>query len=373
MPENIVFNTESNLTGEKISIEWRDLVGKRIPGIAWKQVHIVSNFNGKVVLVYLEKLGLYHLPGGHVEPGEDVEMTLRRELAEETSGIVIEWEPIGYQIRTDSRGNVDNQLRVYAKVSNIQPQTIDIDGSLVPTKLVDIDDMNKELGWENPIGQRIHLLVKNKYIISETSTADLKNEVSNLLSKVKPLLDKHGDVNFIGSYEWGTMYDRDVDIELWLNPDEIKLAQRNIVNDLINLDNVYEIKTRDLISFNTDSKNGRNLKCILIMLKMFNEDGHLWNFDICLFDKTDENNNALPFGQEVLKKIQGMSDQQKRAVIDIKKATTTAGLYLKGRSSVDIYLRVVEDGVLTPDEYMSYARRLADESAPVPPKKRKKV
>jgi len=371
MPANIILKTKSNLTGEKITIEWRDLVGKRIPDIAWKQVHIIGNFNGKVVLVYLEKIGLYHLPGGHVEAGEDVEATLRRELAEETGGIVIEWEPIGYQIRTDSGGNVDNQLRVYAKVSHIQKETIDIDGSLVPTKLVDIQEMTKELGWENPIGERIYSLVAEKFVAKEVSQENLKAEANEVLGYVRPILEKYGRTSFVGGYMWGTMYDRDIDTEVWLAPDELKRAQKGIVNELLNLENVYEIKTRDLISFNVDSPNGRNLKCILVMLKVFNNEGRLWNFDICLFDETDENNNALPFNKEILKKIEEMSEQQKKAVVDIKKAVTAAGLYLKGGSSVDIYLRVVEDGILTPDEYMPYAQKLADKSMRVAPKKRK--
>ena len=73
---NIILKTQSNYDGEEITIEWRDLVGKRIPDVIWRQVHIVCNFNGKVVLVYLDKLGMYHLPGGHVEVGEDVEEKL---------------------------------------------------------------------------------------------------------------------------------------------------------------------------------------------------------------------------------------------------------------------------------------------------------
>ncbi len=372
MSTNIVYKTESNFDGEEITIEWRDLIGKRIPDLKWRQVHIICNYNGKVVLVYLEKLGLHHLPGGHVEAGEDVETTLRRELTEETGGVVIEWEPIGYQIRTDSKGEVVNQLRVYAKVTNIQTETIDIDGSLVPAKFVDIDDMLESLGWNNPIGERIYSLVAKKFAASETSQEDLKNEADEVLEQVRPLLEKYGRTSFVGGYKWGTMYDRDIDTEVWLAPSELKNAQKGIMHDLLDLENVYEIKTRDLISFNTDSQNGRNLKCILVMLKMFNKEGRLWNFDICLFDETDENNNALPFSQEILKKIEQMSDSQKKAVVDIKKAVTDAGLYLKGGSSVDIYLRVVEDGVLTVEEYMPYAQKLADERAPVAPKKRKK-
>jgi 8-oxo-dGTP pyrophosphatase MutT (NUDIX family) len=369
---NIILKTQSNYDGEEITIEWRDLVGKRIPDVAWRQVHIICNFNGKVVLVYLDKLGMHHLPGGHVEEGEDVEATLRRELSEETGGIVIEWEPLGYQIRTDSNGDSVNQLRVYAKVTGIQEQTIDIDGSLVPAKFVDIDEMLDALGWRNPIGERIYSLVKKKFAVAETDQEKIKAEADEVLTLVKPILEKYGRTSFVGGYKWGTMYDRDIDTEVWLAPSELKSAQRGITSELLALDNVYEIKTRDLISFNTDTKNGRNLKCILVMLKIFNKEGKLWNFDICLFDETDENNNALPFSKDVLKKIEDMSDKQKQAVVDIKKVVTAAGLYLKGGSSVDIYLRVVEDGIITPEEYMPYAQKLADGRSAVAPKKRGK-
>lgn len=372
MSTNIILKTQSNFDGEEITIEWRDLVGKRIPDLKWRQVHIICNFNGKVVLVYLEKLGMHHLPGGHVEAGEDIETTLRRELAEETSGVVVEWEPIGYQIRTDSKGETVNQLRVYAKVTNIQTETIDIDGSLVPAKFVDVKDMLNELGWNNPIGERIYELVAKKFIGVEVSQESLKAEADELLEQVRPMLEKYGRTSFVGGYQWGTMYDRDIDTEVWMAPGDLKAAQRGLMSDLLELNNVYELKTRDLISFNMDTKNGRNLKCILVMLKMFNKEGKLWNFDICLFDETDENNNALPFSQDVLKKIEQMSDEQRKAVVDIKKVVTAAGLYLKGGSSVDIYLRVVEDGILTPEEYMPYAHKLAGSRGVAAPKKRGK-
>lgn len=372
MSSNIILKTQSNFDGEEIVIEWRDLIGKRIPDVKWKQVHIICNFNGKVVLVYLEKLGMHHLPGGHVEAGEDIETTLRRELAEETGGVVVEWEPIGYQIRTDSKGEAVNQLRVYAKVTGIQSETIDIDGSLVPAKFVHVDDMLDSLGWQNPIGERIYSLVAGKFKGVSVSQDDLKNEADELLAIVGPVLEKYGRTSFVGGYQWGTMYDRDIDTEVWMAPSELKTAQKGIMRDLLELDSVYEIKTRDLISFNMDTKNGRNLKCILVMLKMFNKDGKLWNFDICLFDETDENNNALPFSQDVLKKIEQMSDEQRQAVVELKKAVTAAGLYLKGGSSVDIYLRVVEDGILTVEEYMPYAQRLVESRGVAAPKKRKR-
>ncbi len=289
--------------------------------------------------------------------GSKVELITRS--SEETGGVVIEWEPIGYLVRTDRNGKTDNQLRVYAKVSGIKDRNIDVDGSIVSTNLVELNEMSKILGWENPIGRRITELVKDRFTNHAGNALELHKEASELLMGIRPLIEKYGEMNFIGSYAWETMYDRDVDIELWLQPDELKMVQKELVGDLLNLDNVYEIKTRDLISFHNNFKGGRNLKCILIMLKAFHENGKLWNLDVCLFDKTDENNNALPFSREILMKLQNLSNEQKQLVVDIKKAVTSSGLYLKGRSSVDIYLRILENGVKSPEEYMPYAYELA--------------
>ena len=356
---DITYRTQSNMNGEKITIEWHDLLGRRLPNKKWHQVHIIANYGGKVVFSYFEKLGLYNLPGGHVEQGETVDMALRRELSEETGGVVIDWEPIGYQKRTDSNGSAVYQLRVYADVSGIQEASVDYDGTLVPTKLVDFDDMLKVWGWENPIGRHVAELVEGKFSASGTSSAALMDEASRVLKVVRPIIESQGEVEFVGSYAWGTMYDRDIDISLWMDGNRLKEGQRNIVSSFLALDGVYEVKTRDLISYHLDSEGGRNLKCVLIMLKIFNTEGKLWNLDICLFDRSDGNNNAMPFDEEVLAKIESMADEKKQLIVDIKKAVTDSGLYLKGRSSVDIYLKVVAEGVGSVEEYMPYAYDLA--------------
>lgn len=367
---DVVYVTKSNMNNEEITLEWYDLVGRRIPNKKWHQVHIVSNYGGKVVFAYFEKLGLFNLPGGHVEKDETIDMALRREFAEETGGLVIDWEPIGYQKRTDSKDNSVYQLRVYADVTGVKEQSIDFDGSVVPTRLVEFDEMLDVWGWNNPIGNRIVDLIKDKFPKTSKSTSPLKGEASQLLHKVQPILEAYGEVEFVGSFAWGTMYDRDIDISLWMDGSKIKEAQQKIIARLLALNDVYEVKTRDLISHHIDFSGGRNLKCILIMLKMFNPEGKLWNFDICLFDKDDENNNALPFGQDVLEKIENMTDSQKQCIINIKKAVTDAGLYLKGRSSVDIYLKVAVDGIESVSEYMPLAQELAN-NQPGRPQSRK--
>ena len=163
----IIFKGQSNAAPfEEIIVEWHDIISNNIPKINWTQVHAIANYNGKVVAVSKITDGhtMIHVPGGHTEEGEDVETTLSREILEETGGTLISWKPIGYQKRTDSRGNETHQLRVYAKVKDIKSKTIDFDGRISEAKCIDISDMLDVLEWNNPIGRRIFELVNPEFI-----------------------------------------------------------------------------------------------------------------------------------------------------------------------------------------------------------------
>lgn len=46
---------------------------------------ILYNRNGEILLVFTEKLGIYTFPGGKINPGEDAENAVRREVKEETN------------------------------------------------------------------------------------------------------------------------------------------------------------------------------------------------------------------------------------------------------------------------------------------------
>jgi len=150
---------------EEVTVEWHNIIDGHIPKINWTQVHAIANYHGKVVVVAKTKHGhtMTHVPGGHVEEGEDIETTLRREIAEETGGTVVSWKPLGYQKRTDSKGNETYQLRVYAEVKDIKGTTIDFDGLVSDTKLIDISDMLDVLEWNNSIGRRIFELVSGEF------------------------------------------------------------------------------------------------------------------------------------------------------------------------------------------------------------------
>lgn len=162
----IIFKGKSNAAPyEEVTIEWHDVVNGDIPKINWTQVHAIANYKNKVIVVS-KTTGdhtMIHVPGGHVEEGEDVESALSREIFEETGGSLVSWKPLGYQKRIDSKGAETHQLRVYAKVEDIKNETIDYDGLISKTKLIDISDMLNVLEWNNPIGHRIFELVSKEF------------------------------------------------------------------------------------------------------------------------------------------------------------------------------------------------------------------
>lgn len=143
----------------KILVEWFEVRDKtEIPDLLWQVVHVIGEIDGKISLVY-NSSGREKLPGGHAEPGETLDQTLRREIKEELNMAVLEWWPIGYQKLTDPRGKVDYQFRAYAKLKKLGEFASDIGGSVIGYELVDIDEVNQRIG-HGDVGERIIQIAK---------------------------------------------------------------------------------------------------------------------------------------------------------------------------------------------------------------------
>ena len=142
-------STSFDYEGMHILADWYDIASKDIiPDIAWQQVYVIGNLDGKVPLVTNSDSTLpYNLPGGHVELGESIEQTLIRELIEECNMRVISWEPIGYQLLTEPDGTQVAQFRAYAVLEKIGEFLHDPGGAVVSNTLIDIDELEQHINY----------------------------------------------------------------------------------------------------------------------------------------------------------------------------------------------------------------------------------
>ena len=137
--------------GEVVKTEWHSVASKdEIPDYPWELAHLVGELDGLTPLV-LHKSGKFGLVGGHVEVGENLDQTLRRETDEEINCEIIEWWPIGYQVARSEKYSVSYQFRAFARLKRLGEFREDIGGTVIDYKLVERSKINDFLGWEDDI------------------------------------------------------------------------------------------------------------------------------------------------------------------------------------------------------------------------------
>ncbi len=149
--------------GKTIKVEWFDVDAiEKLPKVKWHQVYAICNLEGRVPVVLYQDAHV-NLPGGRTEPGESIEETLRRELAEEINCEVLGWHPIGYQ-KLNEPGVIDPiyQLRVYAEVKKAGEFERDSGGEVIGYKVIELQDLNKEIAYGS-VGERMVRLVGTNF------------------------------------------------------------------------------------------------------------------------------------------------------------------------------------------------------------------
>lgn len=147
--------TDTFTDHDRVDVAWYDVLDKNdIPDLPWHQVYIIGDYNCKVPIVMYPN-SRDNLPGGGIEIGESLEDTMAREVQEELNMRVIDWQPLGYQVctRADS-DEVSYQFRAYAKLEKIGEFISDPGGSIIGHKLVNLDQMNDNIGY-GAIGDRM--------------------------------------------------------------------------------------------------------------------------------------------------------------------------------------------------------------------------
>lgn len=121
---------------------------KKLPNIS--QVKAIPFIDKEHVVLYKAFDGLYGLPGGRLEDGEDFETGLKRELIEEAQLKLLEFIPIAYEKRFYPNRKIKKQyrygLRVAAIVELIDAKVADPDGEAVGREIVHIDELCRMLG-----------------------------------------------------------------------------------------------------------------------------------------------------------------------------------------------------------------------------------
>lgn len=154
-----VLTTSFIYKGNMILVDWFELLNSPLPDLPWQQVHIVGDLDGKVPVVHYQADDQDSLPGGKTEPGESVDQTVCREIAEELNCTVLSWQPLGYQRLTEHDGHIIHQLRLYALLEKKGEFTHDPGGSVIGYSLVDIDNLNSYIKY-GKVGARLEQLAK---------------------------------------------------------------------------------------------------------------------------------------------------------------------------------------------------------------------
>lgn len=73
----------------------RQLVGSQLLLVPGARI-VIENSDGKILLQKRSDLGVWGLPGGNAEPGEDLASVVRREVFEETGLTITDAKPFGF-------------------------------------------------------------------------------------------------------------------------------------------------------------------------------------------------------------------------------------------------------------------------------------
>ena len=128
---------------------------------------IISKSNGKWVFCKHKERDTYEVPGGHRESGEQIDMTARRELQEETGAVDFTIEPVCvYSVTGKNRVN-DTGEEMFGMLFFAEINTFDAELDSEMEKVVLFDELPSK--WTYPLIQPL--------LIEEYQRRSMKNFV----------------------------------------------------------------------------------------------------------------------------------------------------------------------------------------------------
>jgi hypothetical protein len=173
----------------------------------------------------------------------------------------------------------------------------------------------------------------------------LQAEAQRLIdaTRLDKLLTSFGRVELSGSFVYGTMVDRDIDIEVYLQPKDINIDTRaKVMNAILMLPQCVEMRMTDRKLYPKPHRP----KGIWFGPYMLFED-NIWNIDIWL-TPLDELNTGLH------EKMLSITPEQRDAILIIKQQALENGIKKKGITSAEIYKSVLSDGVSNYQEFIDH-------------------
>jgi Nucleotidyltransferase domain len=175
---------------------------------------------------------------------------------------------------------------------------------------------------------------------------NLQNEAKELLVKTNLLamLEKFGKIELGGSYVYGTMVDRDIDIAVVVGKERLGLELRKIFMDML-----LDIKELDGLEMTDRVQNPKGTSPYGIWFgPKINYNGNKWNIDIWLVSPDEPLSHH---NHELHKKMLKINDEQRKIILDIKYKTLVAGLKKKG-TSANIYIEVLNNTIKSYEEFI---------------------
>lgn len=86
---------------------------------------IIAKYNGKYVFCKHKHRETFEIPGGHREPGEEIDQTAKRELYEETGALDFEIKPICvYSVTSQEKNKTEETFGMlyYAQINSFEKE-----------------------------------------------------------------------------------------------------------------------------------------------------------------------------------------------------------------------------------------------------------
>jgi hypothetical protein len=177
----------------------------------------------------------------------------------------------------------------------------------------------------------------------------LQAEAARLLDAIK-LVDKltpYGSLQLEGSYVYGTMVDRDIDLTVSMRESDINLSSRSeIMTIFMQIPECVEMRMSDRKSHPKPHRP----KGIWFGPSILFE-GNIWNMDIWLQSDSDTGHGAS-YALDLHKRMLSATDEQKKVILMIKNQALLGEEKKKGVTSAEVYQAVLDNSVTTYEEYV---------------------